>query len=108
MAWSDAARAAALEARRIHSQARRSLEPLSYVPNRSSFWQGSVTKSYRQKLARAVRAFHSGKAESYKGPWRGFDQGTVMHRAAQSTQVRNSIYGGATALKALRAGGRRF
>jgi len=54
-------------------------------------------KGYRENLAKAVKAFRSGKAAKYKGSYVGFPQSDIMRRAVESTSYRNARRLGASA-----------
>ena len=82
MTWSDAARAAALEARRLHAQVRNIFEikhPITPHPI-------LTTKEYRNKLAGQLKRIRKGTSKM------GRDFQYATHRsAATSTAMRNQI-----------------
>ena len=91
MAWSDAARAAAAEARRIHAVARKDRYALIYSTN--SLMPAGVksnVKEYRTQLARGIREVRNTGAKramsmnAHTGPY-------MVRAAALSTFLRNRL-----------------
>ena len=85
MAWSDAARAAALEARRMHSAAKHSTRMQARSPGGHPYIgtvmdAAKVAKSNRVFLANQIRVSRSGKQPN---------RYSLMQAAAVSTIIRN-------------------
>src|SRR5512135_329119 len=97
MAWSDAARAAALEARRMHARAWKEVErwPITTTPGSSSYWRSQVRPMSRKILAGKLRDIRKGGTGYRGGAMTPYD---VMYRAVSSTRARNQM-GGAALLK---------
>lgn len=100
MAWTDAARAAAAEARRAHSKARsssylsanirRSLRKIGDRQNTLSIYKWDKVGT-RQRLAMELRAVRKGQ------PTRtGLKPKTLAAMAVQSTRYRNANWGAVT------------
>ena len=79
MAWSDAARAAALEARRMHSRAKS-----SYYKGALLSWPGEHRRSARDRIAKDLRLVRGGQFSA------SFASRIIKHAVA-STAVRNYI-----------------
>ena len=101
MAWSDAARAAALEVRRAHSRARKSIS-ISFTSAYASYAQGAARVGHRKALARAIRAI---RRNGFSHADYHYQRG-LLERAASSTAARNHIYGGSISARKLRQGRR--
>jgi len=79
MAWSDAARAAALEARRLHSIAKMRVGTTTSIV-------GTKIIGARKQIAKDIRAIRSGKSS-----FSGKSKLSVMEMARYSTNTRNAI-----------------
>jgi hypothetical protein len=94
MAWSDAARAAALEARRAHSKSKQRF-PQHALRSLTKYNAGPGEPAFRAELARKIRAIRKGKktGESIltSRGWivEGRSTSQVMDSARQSTAARN-------------------
>lgn len=85
MAWSDAARAAALEARRMHSAARVKISPAGSgldMAKGVNSWRhfGNFTRPF---LAKRIKEWRAGK------PAKGMEKQQVIEMARASTVIRN-------------------
>jgi hypothetical protein len=94
MAWSNAARAAALAARRMHSHARREAHGLA-VSTSELYRQTAIQPSTRKRIAQHLRAFRKGGAAMRKSIKLGYSAQSgaltksIYHEAAISTALRN-------------------
>lgn len=96
MAWSDAAREAAAQARKAHAQARaQPALPAQELRDQTRYNKGAGAPHYRHELASQVKAVRAGKAareEVITSRGVEYDKKSpteVMQAARQSTQVRN-------------------
>lgn len=99
MAWSNEARAAALEVRRMHARAKKGVG-YSFTSAYASYAAGAVRKGHRKMLARAIKAL---RRNGISRPDYHYQRG-LLERAASSTAARNHIYGGSIAIRKLTRG----
>ena len=98
MAWSDAARAAALEARRAHGKAKSSLRRVSaYDASARTVWSASNPadpygdyKAARKELAATLKRFRTTPGYAYQGMSRAESLKKISTITAASTKVRNA------------------
>lgn len=90
MAWSDAARAAALAARRAHSSARRGAHSFAVGMSPLSRTVALNTQT-RKNLAGHLRAFRKGGAAMRKSMKMGYTADNLYRDATASTALRNMM-----------------
>lgn len=90
MAWSDAARAAALEARRIHARTKQDKHSwqATYAKGESTHASVMSRPSVRKDLATKLKSMRKGMIPT-------LDRIHLSFSAARSTALRNAYYGGA-------------
>ena len=90
MAWSEAARKAALEARRAHSKAKGKYGKGSGTLGQRS-WAKYATPKARQSLATAIRNMRAGRTSGSFNSYSASGLNGKMAMAVQSTRARNYL-----------------